>query len=170
MKRGINGLFWIFTVGLFGSPFFFYFLDHQQPITQKDILPNTAPSAPFITVYVAGDIPQAGVYHVAVGTKTHVFIDALSLTTEAQVRHLNLAKTLRDGQRLTIKKRPRSDQIININLCSKDDLLSLPGVGPSTAKKIMDHRHRHGPIQDKTAMEHIIGAARTRRLAPLIQY
>jgi len=49
--------------------------------------------------------------------------------------------------------RPRDTQptstvplIIDVNRATADDLDRLPGIGPSTAKAIIDHRTRNGPF------------------------
>ncbi|MFM8417290.1 MAG: ComEA family DNA-binding protein, partial [Actinomycetota bacterium] len=36
--------------------------------------------------------------------------------------------------------------IIDVNRATADDLDRLPGIGPSTAKAIIDHRTRNGPF------------------------
>jgi len=36
---------------------------------------------------------------------------------------------------------------INLNQASVDELVSLPGIGPSYAKRIVEYREKHGPFQ-----------------------
>ena len=58
---------------------------------------------------------------------------------------------------------------INLNTATQAQLETLPGVGPSTAKKIMDYRARR-PFTRTSQLRHIkgIGAKTYRRLAPLV--
>ncbi len=37
--------------------------------------------------------------------------------------------------------------LININIASRNELEKLPGVGPSLASRIIEHRERHGPFR-----------------------
>ena len=39
-----------------------------------------------------------------------------------------------------------STELININFASQPELESLPGIGPTTAKKIIDYREQNGPF------------------------
>jgi competence protein ComEA len=36
---------------------------------------------------------------------------------------------------------------VNLNTASKDELVALPGIGPSKAQAILDYRHQHGPFR-----------------------
>lgn len=36
---------------------------------------------------------------------------------------------------------------LNLNRASRDELERLPGVGPSLAERIIEHRERHGPFR-----------------------
>ncbi len=40
-----------------------------------------------------------------------------------------------------------SPLLININTASRDELEKLPGVGPSLASRVIEHRERHGPFR-----------------------
>jgi competence ComEA-like helix-hairpin-helix protein len=43
-------------------------------------------------------------------------------------------------------KRPDSPKKIDINSASREELRSLPGIGPHLAEKIVAHRDLHGPF------------------------
>jgi competence protein ComEA len=60
--------------------------------------------------------------------------------------------------------------LIDINDASSDDLEKLPGIGPSMAKRIIEHRERFGKFR---RLEHLImvrgfSDRRFRELRPLI--
>lgn len=64
-----------------------------------------------------------------------------------------------------------SDQRININTATIDELLQLPGIGPALAERIVEFRRKHGPF--KRPQEIIIvrgmSAKRYRQIAHLIR-
>jgi competence protein ComEA len=39
-----------------------------------------------------------------------------------------------------------SEELVNINTASLEELDSLPGIGPTTAQKIVDYRDENGPF------------------------
>ena len=82
-----------------------------------------------------------------------------------------MAQTLRDGQRIVINVRPeQQDSIININLATYKELLTLPGIGPSTAKKIMHYRDENRSIKNKQDLEAIIGNSKAKKVLPRVGF
>ncbi len=80
---------------------------------------------------------------------------------EAILDIVNMAATLEDGQQIYVPVKddtspetytsvpifvPASAERININTVSTAKLESLPGIGPSLAKKIVEFRETHGPF------------------------
>ncbi len=59
----------------------------------------------------------------------------------------------------------------DVNTASTAELACLPGVGPALAQRIVTWRTAHGPFREVQQLEEVpgIGAARVRRLAPLIR-
>jgi len=48
---------------------------------------------------------------------------------------------------------PKTNQLININTASANELETLPGIGKGLAQRIIDHRERFGPFRRP---EHLI--------------
>jgi|APGre2960657444_1045066.scaffolds.fasta_scaffold14272_4 competence protein ComEA len=143
-----------------------------------------------IAVHVVGAVQQPGVYYLAAGSRGD---DAVRLaggaTAQADMRRINLAAVLVDGQQLliprigeripnnsvpnTVPNAPRNGMptLIDINQATVADLDRLPGVGPSTAQAIVDHRTRNGPfasVDDLLAVRGI-GPAKLAELRALVR-
>ncbi len=127
------------------------------------------PTASPIVVHVVGAVPRPGVYEFPKGARVRDAIDAAGgLLTDADITFINLAALLEDGQQLEIPyigggtpiappaategpavastSVPNAD-LIDINTATLEQLDALPGIGPTTAQKIIDYRTEHGPFQ-----------------------
>gem|GEM_PF-872106 len=130
-----------------------------------------------LVVHVAGQVKLPGVYELSQGDRV---IDAVKsaggFLSSADTNHLNLAQRVEDGAQIYVPKpgeQERPDQqlkgaltggsgesgssdasghLININTASRDELESLPGVGPTLAQRIIDWRTQHG---DFTSVEEL---------------
>jgi competence protein ComEA len=123
-----------------------------------------APTDAPLVVQVVGAVPRPGVYEFPEGARIRDAIDAAGgLLTDAEVDALNLAEPLSDGQKLVIPvagdaggtpaptvpgptATPSNLDLININEATLAQLDSLPGIGPTTAQKIIDYRTANGPF------------------------
>ena len=140
-----------------------------------------------IAIHVVGAVQQPGVYHLVVGARGD---DALRAaggpTRDADVRRVNLAAPLMDGQQFVVPRvgeQSAGDTEINpgvnlgapllvdLNQATVAELDQLPGVGPSTARAIIDHRTRNGPfasVDDLLAVRGI-GSAKLAELKPFVR-
>ncbi len=127
----------------------------------------TAPPRPTpqpIAVHVVGEIAAPGVYQAGATTRVADVLDmAGGATADADVSQLNLAARVSDGERIVVPRRavtasasaaevsqgapvstapPTARPRVGLNTASFAELDALPGVGPTTAQKIMDQRQR----------------------------
>jgi competence ComEA-like helix-hairpin-helix protein len=66
---------------------------------------------------------------------------------------------------------PQNEELININAASVEELQRLPGIGPTLASRIVEHRRRHGPFKRPQDVVIVRGmsAKLYRRIAHLIR-
>src|SRR5438094_756527 len=62
----------------------------------------------------------------------------------------------RASAKTSAKKRPPLGSV-NINTATEQELCELPGVGPSTAKKILEYRSAHGAFESVDDLDKVKG-------------
>lgn len=105
-----------------------------------------------ILVYVCGQVLKPGVYELEQGSRVNDAIGAAGgITESAAVDNLNLAETVSDGQRIYV---PGADEItesgdfrVNINTATRQELMTLPGIGQSKADDIISYRSNNGSFR-----------------------
>lgn len=108
-------------------------------------------AAPLIVVDVEGAVTRPGVVRLAPGARVADALAAAGGTTpDADPAALNKAAALRDGARVYVPRYgetppagsvgSESERKVDINHASAAELESLPGIGPSTAARIVRAR------------------------------
>jgi competence protein ComEA len=128
------------------------------------------PTLPPLSVHVTGAVLHPGVVSLPPGSRVGDAIQAAGgLLPEADGEALNLAALLQDGIRLRVPRigealdpaetgaSAGSLPLININTASKEELESLPGIGPVMAQAIVDHRQEHGLFTSPEALLDVEG-------------
>lgn len=69
------------------------------------------------------------------------------------------------------KKTALAARGIDLNSATVDELVSLPGVGRSTAEKIIQYRSEHGPFTDPADLTNVkgIGPKKIEKIKPLVR-
>jgi competence protein ComEA len=128
----------------------------RQPVAPPITIPTPAAGPRVLKVHVVGAVARPGLYELADGARVADALEqAGGALPTADAARLNLALRLRDGQQLVVPAAapaapaaagPPSGRV-NLNSASQAELESLPGIGPVTARKILDHRQAKGPFQ-----------------------
>ena len=134
------------------------------------------PQSSEIVVQLDGEVAHPGVYRLPAGARAGDAVRAAGGPTPAADRAaLNLARLLRDGDRLTVPVRlaqphTQAGRPLSVNTAGEAELESLPGIGPVLARRIVAHRRSHGPfgrLEDLLRVEGI-GPKLLERLKPLV--
>jgi competence protein ComEA len=166
------------------------FLTARAPAGQPiELLPTVSPQP--IVVYVLGAVQRPGVYSLAPDSRVVDAIQAAGGFSEnATVSEVNVARRLEDGQRLEIPgtgplptpafvigsgglfltPTPFEGELVNVNTADSTLLQTLPGIGPTTAQRIIDYREENGQFQivDDLLKVAGIGPVTLDRLRPLV--
>lgn len=146
-----------------------------------------------ITVYVSGEVTSPGVVTLGKDSRIKDAVAACGdFTPLADKGRINLAQKLTDGMQvnvpaLTQNSQPTADNraanapsaskdgsnaaMVNINTATKDELDTLPGVGPATAEKIIEYRETNGYFKSIEDIKNVrgIGEAKFSKMQSRIQ-
>lgn len=130
--------------------------------TGEAVILRPVPTEKPIVVHITGAVPRPGVYALPKGARVQDVISAAGgFLAEAEKTNINLAALVEDGEKLDIPfiegaspvlATPEeavvvtTTELININTASQAELESLPGIGPTTAQKIIEYRDANGPF------------------------
>ncbi len=120
----------------------------------------------FIKVYVAGEVNSPGVIELEEGSRIEDAIQgAGGVKAEANLKNINLAYEVSDGEKIYIPNLSEESEDenvlepntsnsstnakgkVNINKATATELTSVPGIGASTAQKIITYREENGKFQ-----------------------
>jgi competence protein ComEA len=134
-----------------------------------------------LVVDVAGAVRHPGLYRLEQGTR---IADAVAIaggaTARADIELVNLAAPLADGEQVVVPKRGAAAAAsgatasptapLDLNTGSLEQLDALPGIGPTTAQKILDYRRAHGAFHSLEDLDAVpgIGPSRLAQLKGLV--
>jgi competence protein ComEA len=128
-------------------------IPRAQPMSTAST--SSGPVGPEVIVDVSGAVVRPGLYRLPGGSRIADAVAAAGGAAEgADVERLNLAAPLTDGTKVHV---PRVGEPLpagtatggpvgplDLNTATADELDGLPGVGPATAKAIIDARAKRG--------------------------
>jgi competence protein ComEA len=133
----------------------------RNPSGEAVIL-RPVPTEKPVIVHITGAVPRPGVYALPQGARLQDAISAAGgFLAEAEKSQLNLAALLEDGSRLDVPfvegASPiigtpvpavvtATTELIDINTAGNAELEELPGIGPTTAQRIIEYREQNGPF------------------------
>lgn len=141
----------------------------DEKIEEKDII-----------IHITGAVKKQGIVKIKEGSRiSDVIESAGGITEEADLSKINLAYTVKDGQKVyvpsvndkeninNITEEPGENIIeednvnkvvkVNINTASQTELETLNGIGPSTALKIINYRKENGNFKKIEDIKNVPG-------------
>ena len=141
-----------------------------------------------IVIHITGEVEEEGVIELEKGARISDAIEEAGGTTEeADLSNVNLAYSLSDGQKVKIPNINEKDEEIivveekagdniiiegnkskeekiNINKAAQTEIETLPGIGPSTALKIINYRNEHGKFKNIGDIKNVSGKIQAEKL------
>ncbi len=129
-------------------------------VNKEDIIVNNEKEdneEEYIYVDIKGEVINPNVYKVKKGLRVIDVINlAGGLTEESDTSNINLSKIVTDEMVIVIKSKNNEEvyidsdvdinnnnQLIDINTCTINELLTLPGIGESKANNIIEYRKKN---------------------------
>lgn len=130
-----------------------------------------------IYVHVCGCVKKPGVYRLHFGARTQEAIDAAGgFSEKANQTAWNLAEVLQDGMQVYIPSKDEAKEAlneeqslgkdlsasqkgntVNINTASKEELMTLPGIGESRADAVIACREEKGSFTSIEGIKDVAG-------------
>jgi len=152
--------------------------------THHGVVPLRAPRPPAratrLVVDFAGAVRTPGLHRFAAGARIADAVAAAGgATRRADLSLVNLAAPLADGEQVVVPVRGAAAAAggagsptapLDLNTATVEQLDALPGIGPTTAQKIVDYRQAHGPFRTVDELDAVpgIGPARIDELKGLV--
>jgi competence protein ComEA len=136
-----------------------------------------------VWVHVAGTVKRPGLYRVAADSRVGAAVDAAGgLTRRADLRSINLAAVVRDGQQIIVRSRGEvpvaaapagggdaggggavgspaaaGGAKLSLGSATAEQLDALDGIGPTLAKRIVQWRDAHGGFRSVEQLQEVEG-------------
>ena len=153
-----------------------------------------------IMIYITGQVKNPGIYELQENSRIKDAIEeAGGLKETADITDINLATILQDEDKITIPSKEEKNQNnvqsktteksqntnslatnattktqntkVNINTATQTELETLPGIGPSTASKIVSYRKENGKFKNIEEIKKVsgIGDSKFEKIKELIK-
>jgi len=149
----------------------------KQKETETETETKASEQASQIYVYVCGHVKEPGVVRITSGQRVYEAIDAAGgMTEDAYPDALNLASPVNDGEKIYVPGQDEASKydagsetvsggdgadgsaaLVNINSASKEELMTLPGIGEAKADAIISYRETNGPFSSTDDILNVSG-------------
>lgn len=113
-------------------------------------------SPKIIKVEIKGEVNSPGIYDVELGSTLSNLLEKAKLNEYADTSRLSLLHVLRNNEVIVIPKN-NCENLISINTANIYELSVLPGIGKSTAIKIVEYRNTYGSFNNLEDLKNVSG-------------
>ena len=124
-----------------------------------------------IYVHIAGEVKEPGVYKTNSNDRLYNLVEkAGGITKQADLNQINLVDSLEDGARVIIPSVKQANEEtqsstnnnsdsgkINLNQASKEELITISGIGEVTAERIISYRQENNGFAAKDELKQVSG-------------
>lgn len=159
-----------------------------EAVETNEASPDNEEPSQELKVHVAGAVQRPGVYPFREKSRVEDVLVLAQPLPEADLDALNLAAYLRDEQRIYVPYRDADGGgtaagpvhngsvgepgKVNINTAGPEELMTLPGIGPALAQRIVDYRTTQGSFRSLEELKNVsgIGDKKYQNIEHLISY
>lgn len=148
----------------------------QGELTEAEVLADSSEEIESdeessIYVYICGQVQNPGVYELRAGSRVYEAVEAAGgMTESAADTYLNQAQKLEDGQQIQVLSKEEAegengskasqdpdDGKVNLNTASREELMTLNGIGEAKAEAILRYREEKGGFQSVEEVKQVEG-------------
>ena len=140
----------------------------EEAVVQEEDPAESPAENTHIFVYVCGCVNAPGVYELLPDSRLYEAIEAAGgMTEEAAAVCLNQAEKLTDGQKIYVPSVEEAavpegqgqsdDGRLNLNTATKEELMTLPGIGEVKAEAIIRYREEKGSFASVEELKEVEG-------------
>ena len=114
-----------------------------------------------ISVEIKGEVEKQGVYEMDLGSTLEDLLKSAKPYPDADLSSFSLQKRLYHLELVVVKKKEEK-KLVSINSAGIEELTTLPGIGKTTAQKIIDYRQEKGSFLSLEELMNVKGIGKSK--------